>query len=74
MVNNKIIDAIENEKSLEDIENLTDALLDTKAHHRKKVAASKKLDPLGHSYDAVMHYKDKVEKVLQDPFLIRFQD
>jgi len=70
MVNNQIIDAIEDEKSLEDIENLTDSLLDKKSLQRKKLAASQKLDPVGHSYDAVMHYKAKVEKVLNDPYLI----
>lgn len=70
MVNNHIIDAIESEKSLEEIENLNDSLLDKKSLQRKKLAASQKLDPVGHSYDAVMHYKAKVEKVLNDPYLI----
>lgn len=35
-----------------------------------KQAAKDKLDPVGHSYDAVMQYKAKVQKVFEDPFLI----
>ena len=35
-----------------------------------KHMVKEKLDPVGHSYDAVMKYKGKVEKVLKDPFLI----
>ena len=40
------------------------------ALRRMKHTAKEKLEPVGHSYDAVMQYKEKVKKLLQDPFLI----
>lgn len=69
-VNDKLIEAIENEQPLEAIEELADSLVDRNSLKRMKQAAKDKLDPVGHSYDAVMQYKAKVQKVLEDPFLI----
>ena len=69
-VNDKLIKAIEKEESLQDIEELSDSLVDRNTLSRMNYAVKEKLEPVGHSYDAVMQYKEKVEKVLQDPFLI----
>ena len=69
-VNDKLIEAVENEESLQDIEELADSFVDRYALSRMKQMAKEKLDPVGHSYDVVMQYKGKVQKVLQDPFLI----
>ena len=65
-----MIKAIEKEEALQDIEELADSLVDRNTLSRVKHAAKEKLEPVGHSNDAVMQYKEKVEKVLQDPFLI----
>ena len=70
LVNDKLIEAIEKEESLQDIEDLADSLVDRNALRRMKYTAKEKLEPVGHSYDAVMQYKEKVKKLLQDPFLI----
>ena len=69
-VNGKLIEAIENEESLEAINNLADGLVDRQTLKKMKQSAKEKLDPVGHSYDAVMKYKTKVQDVLKDPFLI----
>ena len=70
LVNDKLIEAIEKEESLQDIADLADSLVDRNALRRMKYTAKEKLEPVGHSYDAVMQYKEKVKKLLQDPFLI----
>ncbi|CAB4027945.1 Hypothetical predicted protein [Paramuricea clavata] len=69
-VNDKLIEAIENEESLEAINDLADSLVDRQTLKKMKQSAKEKLDPVGHSYDAVMKYKTKVQDVLKDPFLI----
>ncbi|CAB4001638.1 Hypothetical predicted protein [Paramuricea clavata] len=47
-----------------------DSLVDRQTLKKMKQSAKEKLDPVGHSYDAVMKYKTKVQDVLKDPFLI----
>ena len=69
-VNDKLIEAIENKESLEAIQDLADSLIDRQMLKNIKQSAKVKLDPVGHSYDAVMKYKTKVQDVLKDPFLI----
>jgi len=69
-VNDKLIEAIENEDSLENIEELTYSFVNRHAQSRMKQMIKEKVDPFGQSYDAVMNYKGKVETVLKDPFLI----
>ncbi|CAB3979812.1 Hypothetical predicted protein [Paramuricea clavata] len=69
-VNDKLIEATENEESLEAINDLADSLVERQTLKKMKQSAKEKLDPVGHSYDAVMKYKTKVQDVLKDPFLI----
>ena len=69
-VNDKLIEAIENEEPLEAIKDLADSLIDRQTLKSMKQSAKVKLDPVGHSYDAVMKYKTKVQDVLKDAFLI----
>ena len=69
-VNDKSIEAIENEESLEAIKDLADSLIDRQTLKNIKQSAKVKLDPVGHNYDVVMKYKTKVQDVLKDPFLI----
>ena len=70
LVNDKLIEAIEKEESLQDIEDLADSLVDRNTLRRMKYTAKEKIELVGHSYDAVMQYNEKVQKVLQNPFLI----
>ena len=69
-VNDKLIEATENEDSLENIEELTYSFVNRHAQSRMKQMIKEKVDPVRQSYDAVMNYKGKVERVLKDPFLI----
>ena len=61
-VNDKLIKAIEKEESLQDIEELSDSLVDRNTLSRMNYAVKEKLEPVGHSYDAVMQYKEKSGK------------
>ena len=63
-VNDKLIEAIENEESLEGIKYLADSLSDRQTLKNVKQSVKVKLDPVGHSYEAVMNYKTKVQDVL----------
>jgi len=49
---------------------LADSLVDRSELSKIKRSVNEKLNPEGHSYDAVMAYKEKVSKVLEDPFMI----
>jgi len=65
-----LIEAIENEDSLENIEELSSSFVNKHAQPRMKQMIKEKVDPVGPSYDAVMNYKGKVERVPKDSFLI----
>ncbi|KAL9976527.1 hypothetical protein ACROYT_G013841 [Oculina patagonica] len=68
--NDKLIEAIESEQPLDEIEELADSLVDRSELSKIKRSVNEKLNPEGHSYDAVMAYKERVSQVLEDLFLI----
>lgn len=69
LVNDKLIEAIEKEESLQDIEDLADGLVDRNTLCRMKYTAKEKLELVGHSYDAVMQYYEKCKKCCKIHFL-----
>ncbi|KAL9976523.1 hypothetical protein ACROYT_G013837 [Oculina patagonica] len=68
--NDKLIEAIESEQPQYEIEELADSLVDRSELSKIKRSVNEKLNPEGHIYDAVMAYKERVSKVLEDSFLI----
>ena len=66
--NDKIIDAIENKLSVEEIDKLADSLADGAALSKVKRSVKGKLNPTGHSYDAVSNTGQKLKTSFMIPF------